>query len=116
MGCFPHQETARFKFLVLFLTRLLTATLPSQRFFHPLFFTRFQVEGVTFHFFNDVLLLHFPFEAAKRVLEGFALLNSYFRQSDYTPLPALNGLVSYCKHLSTSQGEMCKHRLCDQKN
>lgn len=89
--------------LVLFLACLFAAALSSQRFFHPLFFTRFQIEGVTFHFFNDVLLLYLPFEAAKRVLKGFALLNSYFRQKNYTPLLALTGLVSYGKHLPTSQ-------------
>ena len=85
------------------LARFLAAALPSQRFFHPLLFARFQVEGVTLYFLDDVLLLHLPFEAAKRVFKGFALLNSYFGQKNYTPLPALSGPVSYGKHLSTSQ-------------
>ncbi len=65
---------------------------------------------MTFYFLDDVLLLYLPFEAAKRVLEGFALLNSYFGQKNYTPLLALTGLVSYGKHPPTSQGECTRIR------
>jgi len=43
---------------------------------------------VTFHFLDNVFLLYLPLEAAKRVFKGFALLNSNFRQKNYTPLPA----------------------------
>lgn len=108
-GCFPPQETTLVYLLVLFLACLLAAALSSQRFFHPLFLARFQIEGVTFHFLDDVLLLYLPFEAAKRILKGFALLNPNFRQKNYTPLLALTGLVSYGKHLSPSQEGMYKN-------
>jgi hypothetical protein len=97
-----------FSLLILFLACLLAAALSSQRFFHPLFLARFQVEGVTLHFLDNVLLLYLPFEAAKRVLEGLALLNSNFRQKNCTPLLALTGPVSYGKHRSPSQAECTK--------
>lgn len=68
--------------LILLLARFLTASLARQRFFHPLLFTRLQLKGVTFHFLDDVLLLYLPLEAAKRILEGLALLNSDFSQKE----------------------------------
>lgn len=67
--------------LILFLARFLTAALACQRFFHPLLFSRLQVIGVTFHFLDDVLLLYLPLEAAKRILQGLALLKSDFSQT-----------------------------------
>ncbi len=71
--------------LILLFTRFLTAALSCKRFFHALLFTRLQIKGVTFHFFDYVLLLYFSLEAAKRILEGFSLLKSDFGQTDYTP-------------------------------
>ena len=66
--------------LVLLLTSFLAAALTRQRFFHALSFAGLQVERVTLYFLNNVIGLDFPFEAAKRVLEGFALLKSNFSQ------------------------------------
>src|SRR5271157_6403445 len=43
--------------LVLLFTCLLAAALARQRFFHTLSFARLEVEGVTLHFLDDVLLL-----------------------------------------------------------
>jgi hypothetical protein len=40
---------------------------------------------VTLDLLDDVFLLHFTFEAAQRVLEGFTLLNSDFRQLSTPP-------------------------------
>lgn len=54
---------------VLLFPRLLAAALARQRFFHPLFLAGLQIKGVTFHFFNGVLLLDFAFEAAKGVFQ-----------------------------------------------
>ena len=71
--------------LILLFTRFLTTALSRKRFFHTLFFARLQIKGVTFHFFDNVLLLYFSLEAAKRILEGFPLLKSDFSQTDYTP-------------------------------
>ena len=74
----PHDS-------ICFFARFLTAALACQRFFHPLLLAGLQIKGVTFHFFDDVLLLYFSLEAAKRILEGFSLLKSDFGQTDYTP-------------------------------
>jgi hypothetical protein len=48
---------------------------------------------VTFHFLDDVFLLYLSLEAAKRVFEGLALLQSHFCQSNYTPHPVQNWTV-----------------------
>ncbi len=66
--------------LVLFFTCFLTAPFASKGFFHPLLLAGLQVRGVTFHFLDNVFLLYLPLEAAKRVFEGFGLLNSNFHQ------------------------------------
>jgi len=80
---------------ICFFTRFLTAALTCERFFHPLLLTGLQVKGVTFHFLDDVLLLYLSLEAAKRIFEGLALLQSDFSQTDYTPqlVPKMDRLV-----------------------
>jgi hypothetical protein len=40
---------------------------------------------VTLDLFNDVFLLHFALETAKRIFEGLSLLQSDFRQLDAPP-------------------------------
>jgi hypothetical protein len=40
---------------------------------------------VTLDLFNDVFLLHFALETAKRIFEGLSLLQSDFRQLDTPP-------------------------------
>jgi hypothetical protein len=73
---------------------LFACALARQRLFHPLFFARLQVEGVTFHFLNDVLLLHLSLKATQGIFERFAFLQSNFCQRNYTPkLSWLNSLV-----------------------
>ena len=61
---------------------------------------------MTLDLLDDVFLLHLTLEATKRIFEGFTLLNSYFRQTDYTPKLVPFGPDSYCKVLSLSQ-ELC---------
>ena len=68
--------------LVLFLACFLSAPFASQRFLYPLLFTRLEVKRVALHFLNDVFLLYLPLETAKRIFEGFPLLNSNFRQKN----------------------------------
>ena len=63
---------------------------------------------MTSYLLDNVLRLYLPFEAAKRILEGFALLNSNLRQENCTPLLAQLDLLSYCKHLSPSQEQCTK--------
>ncbi len=55
--------------LILFLACFLACAFARQCFLYPLFLAGLQVEGVTFYFFNDVLLLHFPLEATQGVFE-----------------------------------------------
>jgi len=52
---------------------------------NPFFFSRLQVERVALDLFDDVFLLHFPFEAAEGVFERFPLLEPYFSQLNNTP-------------------------------
>ena len=54
--------------LVLLFTSLFAATLARQSFFHALLFARLEVEGVTFHFLNNVLLLDLTFKPPQSVL------------------------------------------------
>ncbi len=101
-----HPETARPGWLlVLLFPRFLAAALARQSFFYTLSFAGLQIKRVTLHFFNDVLGLYLPLEAAKRVLEGFTLLKSNFSQFDCTPLLVLTGPLSYGKPWVLSQVE-----------
>lgn len=86
------------------LTRLFPAAFASQRFFHALFLAGLQVVGVSFHFLDDVLLLHFALKAAQGVFERFTFLQSYIRQIRYTPRPVpIRTLQAYCKIVVASQ-------------
>ena len=71
--------------LVLLFPSFLPAPLSRERFFNALLFAGFQIEGVPLNLLDDVLLLHFPFESAQRILEGLALLKSDFRQETTPP-------------------------------
>ena len=51
-------------------------TLLSQSLFHSASLARLQVIGVTFHLFDDVLLLYLPLKPAQRIFERFAFLNT----------------------------------------
>jgi hypothetical protein len=62
---------------------------------------------MTFHFLNDVFLLDLALETAESIFEGFALLKSYFSQTNYTPKLVPLGRDSYCKVLRASQ-ELCQ--------
>ncbi len=80
--------------LFLLFSCLFACAFARQRLFYPLFFAWLQVEGVTFHFLNYVLLLHLPLKATQGVFERFAFLQSNFCQRNYTPkLSWLNSLV-----------------------
>ena len=63
---------------------LLPVPFAGERLLHPFLFTRLQIEGMPFDFFNDVFLLHLPLEAPERVLQSFTFLEPDFRQSNYT--------------------------------
>ncbi len=54
---------------------------PRQRLLHSLFFSRFQEIRMSFDFLNDVFLLYFAFETAKRTFQVLAFLKSDFSHS-----------------------------------
>src|SRR6266446_3585778 len=72
-----------------FPARLLPVSFAGQGLLDPELLTRLEVEGMTLHFLNDVLLLNFAFEAAKGVFQCFTLLKFYFGQTKYTSQPDL---------------------------
>src|ERR1700733_4138586 len=47
----------------------------------PQFFARLQIERMALDLFDDVFLLHLPFEAPEGVFQGFTVLESYFSQN-----------------------------------
>jgi|HubBroStandDraft_6_1064221.scaffolds.fasta_scaffold216563_3 hypothetical protein len=86
-----------------FFASLLPAAFARQSFLHALFLAGFQIKGVTFHFLDDVFLLHFTLKASECVFEGLALLQSDFCQRNDTPKLVRRGLVIYCKVPGVSQ-------------
>jgi hypothetical protein len=70
---------------VLLLTSFFATTFPCQGFLDTFFFAGLQVKGVALNLLDNVFLLHLALETSQRVFEGFALLNSDFRQTYYTP-------------------------------
>jgi hypothetical protein len=56
----------------------------GQRLLSPELLAWLQIEGVSFDFLNNVLLLDLPLEAAQGVFQRFALLKLYFSQTKYT--------------------------------
>src|SRR5271170_3012901 len=71
--------------LVLLFTSFLTIPLARQRFFHAALFTGLQVEGVTFHFFDDVFLLDLTLKPAQRIFKRFAFLHANLCQCTTPP-------------------------------
>ena len=65
---------------------LLPVSFASQRLLGPQLLSRLQVKRVSFHLFNDVLLLDLTLEAPEGVLQSFALLKLYFSQTKNTSL------------------------------
>ena len=62
-----------------------SGTLSRQSLLDALLLARLQVEGVTPDLLDDVFLLHFAFEATKRIPRRLALLQSDFCQSHHLP-------------------------------
>ncbi len=51
---------------------------------------------MTFHFLDNVFLLHFAFETTQSIFQRLAFLQSNFCQLNYTPKLVLVELVLYC--------------------
>ena len=59
---------------------LFSRPLARQCALHAFLLARLQVEGVSLHLFNDVFRLNLALESTKRILQGFAFLQSNFGQ------------------------------------
>jgi hypothetical protein len=79
--------------LILLLTNLLTIALTSERFFHALFFTWFQVKRVALDFLDNVFGLHLALKAPQGILKGFAFLYSNLCQEKYTSKQSQSGYL-----------------------
>jgi hypothetical protein len=80
----PLTTRRRLVRLFHFPARLLPVSFAGKRLLCPELLTWFEVERVTLHFFDDVLLLDLSLKPAKGVLESFTLLKLYFSQTKYT--------------------------------
>ena len=70
----PRQPLSNFVLGDVAITSLAVA-LARQSGFDSLLLTRLQIESVSLHFLNDVLLQNFALEPPERVLKGFTVLN-----------------------------------------
>jgi hypothetical protein len=80
-----HPTAATHRLSVLLLPSFFATSFPCQGFLDTFFFAGLQVKGVALNLLNDVFLLHLALETSQRVFEGLTLLNSDFRQTNYTP-------------------------------
>jgi len=71
--------------LILLFTSLLTIPLSRQRFLHTAFLARFQVEGMTFNFLNNVFLLDLALKPAQCIFKRLAFLNANLCQGTTPP-------------------------------
>jgi hypothetical protein len=81
--------------LVLLFTSLLTIPLTRERFLHAPLFARFQVEGMTLHFLDDVFLLNLALKPAQRIFKRLAFLNANLGQRTTPPDFANWALTDY---------------------
>jgi hypothetical protein len=66
--------------LVLLLTKFFSGTLSRQRLLHSALCARFQVEGMTLYFLNDVFRLNLALEPTQGILDRLPFLQSNFCQ------------------------------------
>ncbi len=74
----PAESRASFTYIVNglfdFARTFFAIALACQSFFSPPLLSRLQVKGVALDFFDDIFLLHFPFEAPQSAFKRFAIL------------------------------------------
>jgi hypothetical protein len=75
------------RILLYFATAFLPVSFTSQSLLDPQFLARLQIKRMALDFFDDVFLLHFPFEAPEGVFQGLTFLESDFCQNCYTSKP-----------------------------
>ena len=87
-----------------------TQPFARQRLFYALFLTRLQIERVLFDVFDDVFLLHLPFETPQRALKGFPFVQYDFRHQIHLPPAISNGKQSNichdCSYVKTVKGSI----------
>src|SRR5689334_3047351 len=81
--------------LVGFAALLLARPLPRQRLLGAAAIARLQIEGMLLDILDDIFLLNLPLEAAKRALDGLAILHFHFSQARLHPLRGRLLLVSH---------------------
>ncbi len=81
------RQGVRYSDLLYFPAAFLPVSFTSQSLLDPQFLARLQIERMALDLFDDVFLLHFPFEAPKGVFQGFTFLESDFCQICYTSKP-----------------------------
>src|SRR5258706_5996240 len=72
-----------FQGLLGFASGLFPVALACECCLDPFLFTWIQIEGMFLDLFNDVLLLDFPFKAAKGVFKRLTLLYPHFRHTSH---------------------------------
>ncbi len=77
--------TDRLGDLVLLFTSFFAIPLSCERLLDTALFARFQVEGMTFDFFNDVFLLNLAFKPAQCIFKRLAFLNANLCQRNTPP-------------------------------
>jgi len=80
----PRGGAARFRSVLLF-PSFFPAAFARQRFLHALLLAGFQIKGVALNLLNNVFLLHLALKAPQCIFQRLTLLQSDFRQRDYTP-------------------------------
>jgi len=83
--CFSAKRARPQQGLVLLFASLFTIPLARQRFLHAALLAWFQVEGVTFHFFDNVLRLYLALESAQSILKRLAFLYANLCQRNTPP-------------------------------
>lgn len=82
----PFPLTFTVMKLFRFVPGFFSISFPCQSCFHSSLLARFQIKGMSFNFFDNVLLLNFAFEPAQCIFKRFAVLKSYLSQISNTPI------------------------------
>ena len=83
-----HPTAVTHGYSILLFPRLFPASFACKRFLDTLSLAGLQVKGVALNLLDDVFLLHLALKTSQRIFEGFALLESNFRQLTTPPNPS----------------------------
>ena len=85
-GRAADRPIRRIVLLVRLATLLLARPLSSECLLRTAPIAGLQIEGVLLDILDDIFLLNLPFEAAKRALDGLAVLHFHFSHAELHPL------------------------------